>query len=422
MKIDVLLGLQWGDEGKGKVVDVLAPRYDIIARFQGGPNAGHTLIFNNKKYVLHLIPSGIFRPETINVIGNGVVLDPVIFSKEMEQINKTGIYLEERLYISEKTHLILPTHRTIDMASEKLKGKTKIGSTLKGIGPAYADKISRNGLRVGDINKPYFEKKYLELKKLHLKQLELFDLDFDIEKYEKEWFNGIETLKRFKFINSEKFFNDAMIEGKKILAEGAQGTLLDINSGTYPFVTSSTTTSAGVCTGLGVAPNKIGEIFGIFKAYTTRVGNGPFPTELINETGVKLRKIGHEFGATTGRERRCGWLDLTALKYAVQINGVTQLVMTKADVLCGFKNFKVATAYNINGNILDYMPYDIENEVKPEYKKFKAWNGTLDNITESKKFPIELKEYIKFIEKEVNVPITIISTGPDRTHIVMNNE
>lgn len=419
MKIDVLLGLQWGDEGKGKIVDVLAPKYDIIARFQGGPNAGHTLIFNNKKFVLHLIPSGIFRPETINVIGSGVVLDPVIFSNEIDNIKKENIDLTKNLVISEKAHLILPTHRILDAASEQLKGKSKIGSTLKGIGPTYTDKISRNGIRAGDIIQPDFKDKYLKLKNLHLRQLKMFDFDFNIDIYEKEWFQGIETLKKFKFINSEKFFNDALKSGKKVLAEGAQGTLLDINSGTYPFVTSSTTTTSGVCTGLGVAPSKIGEVFGIFKAYTTRVGSGPFPTELFDKTGEKIREKGHEYGATTGRIRRCGWLDLVALKYAVQINGVTQLIMTKADVLCGFNNLKVSTAYNIGGKTFDYMPYTMTDKLKPKYKNIKAWNENLDKAEKIIDLPDELKEYIKFIEKEIKVPVTMVSTGPDRKQIVL---
>ncbi len=418
-KADVLLGLQWGDEGKGKIVDVLSPEYDIIARFQGGPNAGHTLIFNNQKFVLHLIPSGIFRKNTLNVIGEGVVLDPVIFNKEVNEIEKTGRNLSENLFLAEKTNLILPTHRILDAANENELGKAKIGSTGKGIGPAYTDKIARNALRIGDIALPDFKEKYLNLKNKHLKRLKTYDIQFDIDEYEKKWFAAVEKLKRFKIINSSDFFNKALKEGKKILAEGAQGSLLDINAGTYPFVTSSTVTSAGVCTGLGIAPNKIGEIFGIFKAYITRVGSGPFPTELFDETGQKLQEVGHEFGATTGRKRRCGWLDMAALKYAVQINGVTALIMTKADILSHFESFKVSEYYEINGKKVDYFPYEITSDLKPVYKTFKGWKSDIKGIKLKDKFPEEFKTFISYIEKETGVPIKIISAGPDRKNTIL---
>ena len=419
MKVDVLLGLQWGDEGKGKIVDVLSPKYDIVARFQGGPNAGHTLIFNNKKFVLHLIPSGIFRKNTINVIGEGVVLDPVIFMEEVYGINKSGIDLSENLYISEKTNLILPTHRILDAANEKELGKGKIGSTGKGIGPTYTDKIGRNALMIGDTISENFKEKYNTLKEKHLNRLKTYNFDFDIAEYEDKWFKAIEELKQFKFINGTKFFNDALKDGKKILAEGAQGSLLDINAGTYPFVTSSTVTSSGVCTGLGIAPNKIGEVYGIFKAYTTRVGSGPFPTELFDEDGKNLQTLGHEFGATTGRERRCGWLDLVALKYTIQINGVTQLIMTKADVLEGFKSFKVSEQYQINNEVIDYFPFDLNVQIEPILKEFPSWKENLKNCKSDSSFPIELKNYIKYIEDKTEIPITIVSTGPDRDETVL---
>ncbi len=414
MKTDVLLGLQWGDEGKGKIVDVLSPEYDIIARFQGGPNAGHTLIFNNQKFVLHLIPSGIFRENTTNVIGEGVVLDPVIFAEEIEQVEKSGRNLSENLLIAEKTNIILPTHRILDAADENELGKLKIGSTGKGIGPAYKDKTGRNALRVGDIMMPDFREKYKALKNKHLKRLETYNFEFDISEYEEKWFESIEKLKRFKFINGSHFFNDALSEGKKILAEGAQGTLLDINAGTYPFVTSSTVTSAGVCTGLGIAPSKIGYVYGIFKAYTTRVGSGPFPTELFDNDGEKLQNIGHEYGATTGRKRRCGWLDMTALKYAVQINGVTALIMTKADILSEFETFKVSEYYEFNGNKINYFPYKITDDLKPVYKIFKGWKSNLKNCKSKDEFPPEFAVFVNYIEKETGVPVKIISTGADR--------
>ena len=413
MKVDVLLGLQWGDEGKGKIVDVLTPRYDVIARFQGGPNAGHSLEFNNIKHVLHTIPSGIFHSEKINIIGNGVVIDPVIFNDEITQLEKI-VGTIDNLIISQKAHLIIPTHRILDAASEQAKGKTKIGSTLKGIGPTYMDKTGRNGLRVGDIISGRFEEKYNALKEKHLATLKMYDFDFSIEEYEKEFFLGIEAIQKFKIVNSEFEINKLLNAEKKILAEGAQGTLLDLDFGTYPFVTSSNTVSAGACTGLGIAPTKMGEVYGIFKAYCTRVGSGPFPTELFDETGDKLRKEGHEFGATTGRPRRCGWLDLVALKYVVMINGVTQLIMTKADVLDTFDTIKVATAYEINGEITNEFPYEFEGDVKPIYKEIKAWNEPIINASSIDDLPLKLKEYIAYIEKEVGVPIRIVSIGPDR--------
>lgn len=419
MKIDVLLGLQWGDEGKGKVVDVLCPKYDVIARFQGGPNAGHSLEFNEIKHVLHSIPSGIFRENAINIIGNGVVIDPVIFKKEIEDLKKLNIDLSQTLLISKKAHLILPSHRTLDAASEKAKGKTKIGSTLKGIGPTYMDKTGRNGLRIGDTIQDTFKEKYEFLKKKHDKMIKNLDFEYNIEEYEKEWFEGIEVIKQFTLIDSEHYMNEILKQEKKVLAEGAQGTLLDIDFGTYPFVTSSNTVAAGACTGLGVAPNKIGEVYGIFKAYVTRVGSGPFTTELFDETGAKLAKYGHEFGATTGRPRRCGWLDLPALKYAVNVNGVTQLIMTKSDILQHFDSFKVAVAYKLNGEEIDYMPYDINVPIEPIYKEFKSWDTDLTQIKSESEFPEELKNYIKFIEDETGVPITVVSVGPNRSETII---
>lgn len=417
-KVDVLLGLQWGDEGKGKIVDVLTPNYDIVARFQGGPNAGHTLIFNDKKFVLHLIPSGIFRENTINVIGEGVVLDPAIFIEEIDGIEKVGINISQNLYIAEKTSLILPTHRILDTANEKELGKAKIGSTGKGIGPAYTDKVGRDALKIGDILMPNFKEKYENLKQKHLNRLKTYDFDFDLTEYEEKWFEGIEKLKKYKFINSTKFFNDALKDNKKVLAEGAQGTLLDINAGTYPFVTSSTVTTSGVCSGLGIAPSKIGEVYGIFKAYTTRVGSGPFPTELFDEDGKKLQELGYEYGATTGRERRCGWLDLVALKYAIEINGVTQLIMTKADVLEGFEKFKVSEKYKINDKEINYFPYTVDENTKPVLKELKSWNSNLKLVNKKDEFPIELKNYITYVEEKTEVPITIVSTGADRKETI----
>ncbi len=419
MKADVLLGLQWGDEGKGKVVDVLAPKYDVVARFQGGPNAGHSLEFNNIKHVLHTIPSGIFHNQIINIIGNGVVLDPITFAKEIESLEQMGVNPTESLKLSQKAHLILPSHRELDAASEAAKGKGKIGSTLKGIGPTYMDKTGRNGLRVGDILRPDFKERYNQLKEKHKDILRQYDYQSNIEQHEEAWFKGIETLKRFEIIESEHEVNQYLREGKKMLAEGAQGSLLDIDFGSYPFVTSSNTVCAGACTGLGIAPSSIGEVLGIFKAYCTRVGAGPFPTEQENETGELLRKIGHEFGATTGRPRRCGWLDLVALKYAVMLNGVTALIMTKADVLDTFDTIKVATAYSINGNITDRMPFDIDVEITPIYKEFKGWKTNISGMTTESELPKELMEYIQFIEKETGVPVRIVSVGPARNATIV---
>ena len=415
---DVVLGLQWGDEGKGKVVDVLTPRYNVIARFQGGPNAGHTLKFNGKSYILQTIPSGIFREDSVNIVGNGVVLDPVIFTKEVENLENSGEKLGE-LLISKKAHLILPTHRILDAASENAKGKTKIGSTLKGIGPTYMDKTGRNGLRIGDILSPNFMDLYNNLKNKHINLLRQYDFEYDITEYEREWFLGIEKIKRFRFIDSEYVVNDYMKRGEKVLAEGAQGSLLDIDFGTYPFVTSSNTICAGVCTGLGVAPNSIGEVYGIFKAYCTRVGSGPFPTELFDETGKKMAQIGNEFGSTTGRPRRCGWLDLVALKYSVMINGVTKLIMMKADVLNSFETIKIAVGYEIDGKETDEFPYNTMAEIKPVYKEFKGWNRDINYIRTYDEFPQEFKDYVSFIEKECGVPISIISVGPDREETIL---
>lgn len=418
-KVDVVLGLQWGDEGKGKVVDVLTPNYQVIARFQGGPNAGHSLHFEDKKYVLHTIPSGIFRPGSINIIGNGVVIDPVILSEEINQLEKDGVDVVGKLLISKKAHLILPTHRTIDAASEAAKGKTKIGSTLKGIGPTYMDKTGRNGLRVGDIVSGHFSERYNALKNKHIGLLKQYDFEYDITAYEKEWFAGVENLKRFKLIDSEHTVNQLMAEDKAILAEGAQGSMLDIDFGTYPFVTSSNTLCAGVCTGLGVAPTRIGNVFGIFKAYCTRVGSGPFPTELFDNDGEKMRSIGMEFGATTGRPRRCGWLDMVALKYAVMMNGVTGLIMMKADVLNDFDTLKVAVAYKVNGEQTNEFPFETEGEIEPIYQEFKGWKCDINKMRSYDEFPAELKNYISFIEEQTGVPVKIISVGPDREETIL---
>lgn len=422
MAVNLLLGLQWGDEGKGKIVDVLTGDYDIIARFQGGPNAGHTLIFDGYKHVLHTIPSGIFHKTAINVVGNGVVIDPVIFKNELDNLGQFDIDFKSKLLISRKAHLILPTHRLLDAASEKAKGKEKIGSTLKGIGPTYMDKTGRNGLRVGDLEMSDWQERYEKLTKKHLKMIEFYgvELDFDLKELQANFEKGIERLKQLTFIDSEEYLNNAMKNGKTILAEGAQGSLLDVDFGTYPFVTSSTTTAAGACTGLGVAPNKIGEVFGIFKAYVTRVGSGPFPTELFDEDGARMAKIGHEFGATTGRPRRCGWLDIVALKYAVQVNGVTQLMMMKGDVLSGFDTLKVCTSYNYNGDEISHFPYNIEPEnVTPVYSKFKGWDEDLTKMTSADELPQNLLDYITFIEKEVEVPVKIVSVGPDRKQTIL---
>ena len=413
MKADVLLGLQWGDEGKGKIVDVLTSNYDIIARFQGGPNAGHTLEFDGIKHVLHTIPSGIFHKNVINLIGNGVVIDPVIFEKEIIDIKKLEIEMSE-LLISKKAHLILPTHKLLDAASEKAKGKGKIGSTLKGIGPTYMDKTGRNGLRVGDISDPNFNEKYEKLKKKHIQILDFYDFNYELNEIESRWFESLETLKSFKHIESEHYIHQALKENKKILAEGAQGTLLDIDFGSYPFVTSSNTITAGACTGLGIAPNKIGEVFGIFKAYCTRVGSGPFPSELHNEVGLRLAKVGNEYGSTTGRPRRCGWIDIPALKYAININGVTQLMMMKADVLSGIKTIKACTHYELNGEKINFLPFEDNDNLKPIYKEIKGWDMDLMKLSSLKDGPNELHSYIAWLEEELEVPIHIVSVGPDR--------
>ena len=419
MKIDVLLGLQWGDEGKGKIVDVLTPKYNVIARFQGGPNAGHSLEFNGIKHVLHTIPSGIFHSETLNVVGNGVVIDPVIFKKEIDALEKIGVDARKNLHISKKAHLILPTHRLLDAASEAAKGLAKIGSTLKGIGPTYMDKTGRNGIRVGDISRPDFMEKYRFLVEKHLEMLRHFDFKFDLNEVEPAFLEGIEHLKTFVHIDSEHVVNKAIKEGNSVLAEGAQGSLLDIDFGSYPFVTSSNTISAGACTGLGVAPNKIGEVLGIFKAYCTRVGSGPFPTELDNEVGEKIRQIGREFGATTGRPRRCGWLDLPALRYSIMINGVTQLIMTKADVLSGFEQIQVCTHYKIDGQLTKDFPFDIDPSiVTPVYESLAGWNEDLTGIRNFEELPATLKNYITYIENALEVPITIVSVGPDREQTI----
>ena len=420
MKIDVLLGLQWGDEGKGKIVDVLAPKYDIVTRFQGGPNAGHTLKFNGKKYVLHTIPSGIFTDGALNVIGNGVVLDPGIFKAEIEQVKAENPDIYNCLKISRRANLILPTHRILDAANEAAKGKSKIGSTLKGIGPTYTDKISRNGLRVGDILMPDFKQKFEALTKRHLREIASLNFtDFDLEKPTKEWFEGIEALKKFEFVDAEMLINEKIDSGKSVLAEGAQGTMLDIDFGSYPFVTSSNTICAGACTGMGVAPQKIGEVFGIFKAYCTRVGAGPFPTELFDETGEKIRTLGGEFGATTGRPRRTGWLDLVELKYSCMINGVTQLICTKGDVLNDFDTIKVCVEYEIDGKRTMSMPFDSSEDAKPIYKEFKGWKTDISTATKESDLPKELMDYIKFIEDFVKVPVKMVSVGPDRNATIV---
>ncbi|MCC5923406.1 MAG: adenylosuccinate synthase [Crocinitomicaceae bacterium] len=421
-KVDVLLGLQWGDEGKGKIVDVLTPKYDIIARFQGGPNAGHTLEFDGIKHVLHTIPSGIFRANTLNVIGNGVVIDPVVFKKEIDALAPFNIPVKENLLISNKAHLILPTHRLLDAASEQAKGNEKIGSTLKGIGPTYMDKTGRNGIRVGDIFSPNFQEKYNALVEKHIGILGHHEgFEYDLSELEPAFFEGIDLIKSLTTIDSEHYLNKAMKEGKTILAEGAQGTLLDIDFGSYPFVTSSNTVTAGTCTGLGVAPTKIGNVIGIFKAYCTRVGSGPFPTELNDEVGEKIRAAGFEFGATTGRPRRCGWIDLPALKYAIMINGVTELNMMKSDVLDTFDTIKVCTHYTINGKKIDYLPFDINGlEIIPVYEEVKGWNCDLTKLTSMDEAPQALKDYVAYLENALEVPITIVSVGPDRKQTLRN--
>ena len=420
MKIDLLLGLQWGDEGKGKIVDVLSSNYDIIARFQGGPNAGHTLVFNNKKYVLHTIPSGIFHENKINIIGNGVVIDPIILQSEIDKIKSENINIYNSLFISKKAHIILPTHRLLDAASEKSKGKNKIGSTLKGIGPTYMDKTGRNGFRIGDLESDQWKNKYYELTKKHQKLIDFYevDLEYNLEKLHNEFFDSIENLKKIRFIDSEDFLMKS-INNKSILAEGAQGSLLDIDFGTYPYVTSSNTTAAGACTGLGIAPNAIGDVFGIFKAYTTRVGSGPFPSELFDEYGTQMSKVGNEFGATTGRPRRCGWLDLVALKYACKINGVTKLMMMKTDVLTGFDKVLVCTAYKYRGSIINHLPFDLSDEsLRPVYSEFEGWSEDLRKMNNIKQLPKNLNKYISFLEDELKIPIVIISVGPDRKETI----
>ena len=421
MAVDLLLGLKWGDEGKGKIVDVLTKNYDIIARFQGGPNAGHTLVFNGMKHVLHTIPSGIFHDDVKNLVGNGVVIDPVIFKKELDKLSEQDVDFRKTLLISRKAHLILPTHRLLDAASETSKGKAKIGSTLKGIGPTYMDKTGRNGIRVGDLELENWKDKYRNLANKHQAMIDFYnvELEYDLKELENDFFEAVETLKTLDFIDSEEYLHQAQRDQKSILAEGAQGSLLDIDFGTYPFVTSSNTTAAGACTGLGVAPNSIKDVFGIFKAYTTRVGSGPFPTELFDENGETMSRVGHEFGATTGRPRRCGWLDLVALRYACQVNGVTQLMMMKADVLSGFKTLKVCTAYNYKGQEITHLPYNIESEnVSPVYTDFKGWDEDLTSMGSVDTLPQTLIEYIEFLENELQIPIKIVSVGPDRKQTI----
>lgn len=423
MKLDVILGLQWGDEGKGKIVDVFTPHYQIIARFQGGPNAGHTIAFGGKKFVLHTIPSGIFHPETLNVIGNGVIIDPYILFKEIRTLKESGINPEHNLLISKRAHLILPTHRLLDAASESAKGNDKIGSTLKGIGPAYTDKYARNGIRVGNIREKDFDKRYQQLKEIHMNLLDscksdvsrfLFD-GFSLSEYEKLWFESIEKMRSLQLIDSEIFLNQCLDDGQSMLAEGAQGTMLDVDFGSYPFVTSSNTITAGACSGLGIAPHRIGKVFGIFKAYCTRVGSGPFPTELMDIHGENLRKGGHEFGSTTGRPRRCGWLDLPALKYAVMLNGVNSLIMMKADVLNPFPEIRICTKYQLGEQMLENVSYDLSQEkLLPVYQTMQGWNADLDGIQSMKDLPQALKDYISFIEKSLELPIETVSIGPDR--------
>jgi adenylosuccinate synthase len=424
MAVDLLLGLQWGDEGKGKIVDVLTTHYDIIARFQGGPNAGHTLEFDGIKHVLHTIPSGIFHPTALNLIGNGVVIDPAIFKKEIEGLQPFNIDIANKLLISKKAHLILPTHRLLDAASEAAKGKGKIGSTLKGIGPTYMDKTGRNGIRVGDILTDQWEAKYQLLKEKHLKLLTGYPQNdtFDLNALEAEFMTGIAIIKSCKIVDSEQFIYEAQAQGKKILAEGAQGSLLDIDFGTYPYVTSSTTTAAGACTGLGVAPNQVKEVLGIFKAYATRVGSGPFPTELFDENGAQMAKVGHEFGATTGRPRRCGWIDLVALKYAIQINGVTQLMMMKGDVLSGFDSIKACTAYTTSEGTQEHLPYDLSDpSIAPVYTTIPGWKEDLTGLKSEADFPANFRKYVAFLEEQLATPIKIVSVGPDREQTIFRS-
>lgn len=418
MKVDVLLGLQWGDEGKGKVVDVLTPNYDVVARFQGGPNAGHTLEFQGEKYVLRSIPSGIFQGDKVNIIGNGVVLDPALFKEEAMALEASGHPLKERLLISKKAHLIMPTHRLLDAAWEATKKDSKVGTTGRGIGPTYTDKISRNGIRVGDIL-DRFEEKYAVAKARHEMILKSLNFPYDLAELEKKWFEGIEYLKQFEFIDSEHTINNLLNDGKSVLCEGAQGTMLDIDFGSYPYVTSSNTICAGACTGLGVAPNKIGDVYGIFKAYCTRVGSGPFPTELFDTTGDKIRELGHEFGAVTGRKRRCGWIDLVALKYAVMLDGVTNLIMMKSDVLDTFDTIKACVAYKVNGKEVDYLPFSLEGDVEPIYTEIPGWKTDMTGVKTEDEFPEEFNNYIDFLEEELGVRIKIVSVGPDREQTII---
>lgn len=431
MKLDVLLGLQWGDEGKGKIVDVLTSNYDMVARFQGGPNAGHTIEFDNRKFILHTIPSGIFDPQKINVIGNGVIIDAAILDQEIKGLKEKGINASENLHISRKAHLILPTHRLLDAACEASKGKLKIGSTLKGISPTYMDKIGRNGLRVGDIFSENFREKYNKLKDSHFKTISFYDFDYAdykidgslFDEYEKKWFEGIEKIKSCKLINSEYYVNHALAANKRILAEGAQGSMLDIDFGSYPFVTSSNTINSGVCSGLGVSPHKVGKVYGIFKAYCTRVGAGPFPTELHDEDGDRMRDVGREYGSTTGRPRRCGWLDLVALKYSIMLNGVDELMMMKADVLSPFEELKICTAYRIDGKKTNEVPFDLSTgEIIPEYTTLKGWNVDISGLEDIDGIPKELNDYVEFIESVVNIPVRIISVGPDRKQTLRRGE
>jgi len=427
MKVDVLLGLQWGDEGKGKIVDVLTPKYDIIARFQGGPNAGHTIEFDGKKFVLHTIPSGIFNEKTINVIGNGVIIDPFVLKKEIAKLTDGGIDVKQNLLVSRKAHLILPTHRLLDAVSESSKGKNKIGSTLKGISPAYTDKISRNGMRIGDLESDEFKKRYKLARDRHMKTINQFGIDYEnmefdgllFPEYEKNWLEALDVLRSLKKVNSEYYLNNALKEGKKILAEGAQGTLLDIDFGSYPFVTSSNTITAGVCNGLGIAPSKVGNVYGIFKAYCTRVGSGPFPTELLDDDGNQLRDLGNEYGSTTGRPRRCGWLDIPALKYAIMLNGVTELMMMKADVLDSFAELKVAVQYRYNDHLTEEIPYEsVSLDIEPVLETIKGWNKDVEAADKYSDLPAELRSYVSYIEEKVGVPIKIVSVGPDRTETI----
>ena len=421
MAIDLLLGLQWGDEGKGKIVDVLTKSYDIIARFQGGPNAGHTIEFDGIKHVLHTIPSGIFHSKSVNLIGNGVVIDPVIFNQEINKLEKYKIDLKNKLLISKKAHIILPTHRLLDATSEASKGKSKIGSTLKGIGPTYMDKTGRNGIRVGDLLRKDWRIRYDLLTKKHLKMLSFFDvnIEFDLQKLENEFFDSLDILKKCKIVDSEEYLNQAQKDGKKILAEGAQGSLLDVDFGTYPYVTSSNTTAAGACTGLGIAPNKIKEVFGVFKAYCTRVGSGPFPTEIKNGYAKKMAAVGNEFGSTTGRPRRCGWIDLIALKYSIEINGVTQLMMMKGDVLSGFDKIKICIGYVQNNKKINFLPYNLDDKnTKPIFIEMDGWDEDLTKIKNQNEFPDKFKDYFTFLENELQVPIKIISVGPDRNQTI----